>query len=85
VTPALRQLDGVWYALGDLVVLLTRTYSGRGRAMDSDGIARSLKAVRDGVADALGVDDGDPRVTWLTTQERGEKTGVKVSIFEVPR
>lgn len=65
-----------------LVVLLTRTYSRRGRAMDSDGVARSLKAVRDGVADALGVDDGDPRVSWLTAQTRGNETGVLVQLFE---
>ena len=65
-----------------LVVLLTRTYSGRGRAMDSDGVARSLKACRDGVADALGIDDGSDSVTWVTTQERGGETGVLVQLFE---
>ena len=88
VTAALRRGTRPWVSVphsdlpAGVVVLLTRTYSGRGRAMDSDGVARSLKAVRDGVADALGVDDGDVRVTWVTTQERGEKTWVKVSIFE---
>ena len=31
----------------------------------------SLKAVRDGVADALSLDDGDPRLTWEYRQETG--------------
>ena len=26
---------------------------------------------RDGVADAMGIDDRDPRVQWVTDQERG--------------
>lgn len=64
-----------------LVVLLTRVYSGRGRPMDDDGVARALKAVRDGVADALGVNDGSDCVTWVVAQERGSETGVRVQIF----
>lgn len=41
------------------------------RRMDSDNSIGSLKAVRDGVADALGIDDGDPRLTWEYRQETG--------------
>jgi hypothetical protein len=39
--------------------------------MDGDNSIGSLKAVRDGVADALGIDDGDPRLTWEYRQETG--------------
>ena len=41
------------------------------RALDSDNLAAALKAVRDGVADALGMDDGDPRLIWRYDQGRG--------------
>lgn len=42
------------------------------RELDSDNLAAALKAVRDGVADALGMDDGDPRLVWLYGQRRGK-------------
>lgn len=50
------------------------------RALDSDNLARACKAVRDGVADALGVDDRDPRVTWLPDQAKG-KASVLVEVY----
>jgi len=40
------------------------------RRLDSDNLAAALKHVRDGVADALGVDDGDPRLEWIYDQQR---------------
>lgn len=41
------------------------------RALDGDNLQGALKAVRDGVSDALGVDDGSDAVTWIYGQERG--------------
>jgi crossover junction endodeoxyribonuclease RusA len=41
------------------------------RDLDTDNLARAFKAVRDGIADALGVDDGDARIEWSYRQERG--------------
>jgi hypothetical protein len=41
------------------------------RRLDDDNLRGALKAVRDGVADALGVDDGDPSVSWDYAQARG--------------
>ena len=41
------------------------------RALDSDNLAVSQKHVRDGVADALGIDDGDPSITWSYAQQKG--------------
>lgn len=51
------------------VVELTRVGP---RKVDGDNLQGSLKAVRDGVADALGVDDGDEDlVVWTYRQELG--------------
>ena len=41
------------------------------RALDSDNLASAFKACRDGIADALGVDDGSPRLEWRYAQEKG--------------
>lgn len=54
------------------VVTLTRVAPSSG--LDGDNLQGSLKACRDGVADWLGVDDADARVTWRYNQRRG-KTG----------
>lgn len=54
---------------GGCVVTLTRIAP---RSLDSDNLATSQKSARDGIADALGIDDRDPRVTWQYAQEKGE-------------
>lgn len=43
------------------------------RVLDDDNLASGFKAVRDGVADWLGIDDGSERLTWRYEQrkERG--------------
>ena len=41
------------------------------RPLDGDNNQAAMKACRDGVADWLGVDDRDPRVTWAYGQRRG--------------
>lgn len=50
------------------------------RKMDSDNLASSAKAVRDGVASALGVDDGSERYEWRYAQAIGKEYGVRVEI-----
>ena len=62
-----------------LTVTITRIGAGR---MDSDGLAASAKHIRDGVAAWVGVDDGDPRWTWLYAQ-RSEGRGVFAVEVEV--
>ena len=42
------------------------------RGLDDDNLASSLKALRDGVARALGIDDRDPCVRYVVDQRRGE-------------
>lgn len=63
-----------------LNVMLTRIAP---RELDDDNLRGALKAVRDGVADALGIDDGDRRVTWLYGQGRGTPRayGVEVQVW----
>jgi len=53
------------------------------RQLDDDGIASAVKSLRDGVADALGVDDRDPRVVWVPDQERGgvREYGARVEVY----
>lgn len=54
------------------IVTLTRVAPSRG--LDDDGLAASLKGVRDGVADALGLrDDRSPLVVWRYEQSRGRR------------
>ena len=55
------------------------------RLADSDNAIGGLKSVRDQIATALGVDDGDQvRVRWLYRQEKGP-FGVRVTIHERSR
>lgn len=41
------------------------------RELDDDNLAGGFKAVRDGVADWLGIDDGSKRLTWRYEQRKG--------------
>jgi hypothetical protein len=61
------------------VVTLTRVGP---RRLDDDNLRGALKAVRDGVADRLGVDDADARVRWEYRQTAGKVRGVWVEIQE---
>ena len=61
--------DRVALVDGRLTVSLTRIAP---RALDSDNLAGSFKAVRDGVADALGIDDGSPLIDWQYFQRKGQ-------------
>ena len=54
---------------GNAVITLTRIAP---RELDSDNLAGGFKSVRDGVADWLGIDDGDKRLLWLYAQRKGK-------------
>ena len=60
-----------------VVVTLTRIAP---RPMDDDNLAHAFKAIRDGIADRLDVDDRDPRVQWRYGQERGEPNQYAIRI-----
>ena len=56
------------------------------RVLDTDNLAASLKACRDGVADWLGIDDGDEHLLWEYAQERAPipyYQAVRVEMWEV--
>lgn len=67
---------------GPLVITLTRITGPRGKPLDDDNLAGSLKAVRDGVADWLGTPDNDPRLTWRYGQERSTIWAVRIDVVE---
>jgi len=68
---------------GAIAITLTRIAP---RVLDTDNLASGLKAVRDGVADALRLDDGSSRLTWRYAQEKGKprEYAVRVEIQAVP-
>jgi len=51
------------------------------RPLDTDNLSSSAKAVRDGIADSLGIDDGNPaQATWEYRQEKSRRYLVRVEI-----
>jgi hypothetical protein len=59
------------------VCTLTRIAPG---LLDDDNLAGGFKAVRDGIADALGIDDADPRITWRYAQQKGPRGEYKAIV-----
>lgn len=53
-----------------LTVKMTRIGFG---TLDDDNLASSFKACRDGIADWLGLDDGNPGITWACAQQKGKR------------
>lgn len=53
------------------------------RKLDGDNLQSSCKALRDGIADWLGVDDGDDsKVSWEYAQRVGKPAGVEVEVIQ---
>lgn len=50
-----------------MVITMTRIAP---RPLDSDNLPPSMKSIRDGISDALGIDDRDPRVEWEYKQAK---------------
>jgi len=73
-------LDKKWCAQQNhFAVKLTRIAP---KKLDSDNLEISFKAIRDGIADAIGIDDGSDRFTWNCAQESGnpKEYAVRVEI-----
>lgn len=51
------------------------------RPLDDDNLAAACKSFRDGIADALGVDDRDPRVVWVVDQAKSKVPSVLVEVY----
>jgi hypothetical protein len=65
-----------------VVVTITRVAP---RPFDDDNLAASGKHVRDGIADALRIDDRSPLVTWRYAQRRGPAKTYAIEIRIEPR
>ena len=84
--PAMMHVAGAYsrktaaFTMYPFTVVLTRY--GK-RELDDDNLASAFKYVRDGVAKALGVDDGDKsRVLWEYAQVAGSKDySVRIEIY----
>jgi hypothetical protein len=64
-----RKDFGLWDSTRAYIVTLTRIAP---RSLDDDNLPRSFKAIRDGVADALGTDDSArSNLRWRYAQEKG--------------
>lgn len=64
-----------------IVVVLTRVSP---KAFDSDNLEAAFKSVRDGMAEAWGINDADPRVTWVTDWRKGKAHAVEAALWVVP-
>lgn len=61
-------------------VTIVRVGPGR-TPLDDDNLVGSAKHVRDGIALALGRDDGDTKAyKWIVKQEQGPAFGIRVTI-----
>lgn len=70
---------GFWHARVKATATLTRISAG---VLDSDAAPAALKSVRDGIADALGINDGSDAVIWKYEQKKCKRGafGVEVTI-----
>lgn len=77
----LRRLGRSWaFGLNEGEMMVVHVIRRAPRLLDSDNLVSSAKALRDGIADGLGVNDRDPRVEWVVSQEKGE-AAVRVEFF----
>lgn len=63
-----------------LVVRLTRIAP---RMLDDDNLAGGFKAMRDGIAQRLEIDDRDPRVDWRYAQESGTHARERAALVSI--
>lgn len=66
---------------GFFLVWLVRTGPQK---IDSDSIGTTFKGVQDGLAEGIGIDDGDGRWTWRYGQKKSSQTGVLITLLVVP-
>jgi hypothetical protein len=63
----------------ELPVVATMTRISPG-TLDDDNLRPALKSIRDGIADAFGVADNDPRIEWRYDQQKGKRGDPAVRI-----
>lgn len=74
-----RMFTAQWEPLPKPPLTITITRIGV-RPLDDDNLATSQKAVRDGIADAIGIDDGDARLSWRYAQRKGKPKEYAVEV-----
>lgn len=62
-----------------LPVVVTLTRVGK-RKMDDDNLAHAFKAIRDGIAESYGVDDGSNLYRWRYEQRKGKEYAIEIEI-----
>ncbi len=77
-TAALAELGTVNRDRSWLIVI---TRYGKRKLDEPDNLWTSAKHIKDGVADALGMDDKDPRIRWNIRQETPLPYGVRVEMI----
>lgn len=78
---ALRCEDPGGWATTDAGSVIVVTLVRYGRRLDDDNLRGALKAVRDGVAEWAGIDDGSPRWRWEYVQGKPGKLGERVEVW----
>lgn len=58
-------------------IKLTRVYPSN-KPLDQGNLAAAMKAVQDGICDALGVDDGHPDIKWIYDQDKPKQVRVEI-------
>ncbi len=66
-----------------LPAVVTMTRAAPSNGLDDDNLRGALKSIRDGIADAFGVNDRDPRIAWRYEQKRGKDYAVEVEIIKL--
>ena len=77
LTKRLELPHGPW----DIFLIRIKPEDRRVKFLDSDNLQASFKAIRDQVADWLGIDDGDESAaSWNYSQETGPEYAIEVEI-----
>ena len=74
-SPLVRMPPGTAHTCLPVTVVLTHV----GRQMDTDNLEGAFKGVRDKLAEILGLDDADGRISWHYNQYPG-KPGIRITI-----
>jgi hypothetical protein len=80
VALALRPKVGKGFAKKHPRLVVTLTRIGIRQPLDGDNLQASFKAVRDAVAEVIGIDDGSDRIEWRYAQRRGAAWGVEIAV-----
>lgn len=80
VALALRPAVGNGFGKKHERLVITLTRIGIRQGLDGDNLQASFKAIRDSVAEVIGIDDGSDRVEWRYAQRRGPAWGIEIAI-----